>query len=574
MRERLGTLVGACLVLVAISAASADVKLERRSVELTGEAARVFALRVGEPTQLPSPVLISYKPIGRVPFQALFQVQNIKVLLVGETVTESEAEYLRRYLRVDYVDFEREGLAFKLPATFRYAIKMRRDGTHLEIGPVESSVPEQPPDPSISQSDWKEARGFFVPLLEKMLTRTREDDCVGFPRFPEGRVTNDTAVGAQDVRELLRRTAECALAAGSLNPEMTRLFRNLPDGGLSVLEANVASKSLTLETGIRVRGTTRIDGNEFLAIGGPMRLRGKGAQAAMLMGATIPAGVSVDSFEGNWDVEALIDLYSGAIYKSTLSGSMTAYPELGSQSSAFITVKQRSDYFGNLPRYYAVVPSPPPAATPSSPTLPPTIAPAPPPRVRQEPKTLVALYRDTIGSVFTVRAEKSLGTAFAAGSNVLITSRHVVSDSNVVELENTTGQRFKARVLRPTADVDIAYLVPTSPQRLSPLALASDVPPIGTKLVVIGSPAGLDGTLTTGTVSQLRPHKGRLFLQFEGFVSPGNSGGPIMDLEGKVLGIVMARGSPEVALGINIGVSTVDVIGEAPREARALIARN
>jgi len=47
-----------------------------------------------------------------------------------------------------------------------------------------------------------------------------------------------------------------------------------------------------------------------------------------------------------------------------------------------------------------------------------------------------------------------------------------------------------------------------------------------------------------------------------------------MDLEGKVLGIVMARAKPEVALGVNIGVSSVDVVGEAPREAKALIAKN
>lgn len=550
--------------------------LERRAIGVSPDVARVFEAPIGTITPLPAPIEISYRPIGRVPFQSLFHIDNIKGLFVGETLTEADGDGLRRHFRIDYMDFERNGFAAKLPITASYQVRIRRSGEYLEIGPLSVSAPDKPTDSRFSTEDWRSLREQIVPALTKMLDRSRTEDCLYQPRYPGGRIATDTAVGLKDVRELMRRLAECLIAMGTGQSwAESDDYKRQPEQFLDRMEQNLKASSMRLETDIRLRGTVRMNGAEFLVMGGPTRISAKGEQAASLLGFPVPAGVRVDSIEGQSEALSLIDPYSGAIYKTSLSGTTTAYPAAGSQSSAFITIKQRADYFGDIPRFYAAVPAPPSVAIPpTQPSAPSRPLPAPAPRVQQEPKTLVSLYRETISSVFTVRTDSSLGTAFVAGAGVLITARHVVKDAKVVDLENTSGHRFKARVLLPAADVDIAYLVPTSPQRLSPLALAADVPPIGTKLVVIGSPVGLDGTLTTGTVSQLRPFKGRLVLQFEGFVTNGNSGGPIMDLEGKVLGIVMAKLPPDVGVGLNFGVSTVDVIGEAPREARALIARN
>ena len=341
-------------------------------------------------------------------------------------------------------------------------------------------------------------------------------------------------------------------------------YRRDPAGWVAAISRTMNSSGMQIETDVRVRGTTKIEGHEFLVLGGKMRSAGRGEAAASMYGKPVPAGFTLDNVESISEMQMLVDPYSGAIERVVMTDQTNLIPKLGSATSIPMTLKTQFEYSAEIPRFYAAIPPPPPAAMPPSSTGPAPATPVPAPRVQTEPKSLVALYRETIGSVFTVRTDKSLGTAFAVGGNVLVTSRHVVEGATTIELANTGGQRFRARVLLPAVDVDIAYLVPATTQRLSYLTMAADVPPIGTKLVVIGSPAGLDGTLTTGTVSQLRPFKGRLVLQFEGFVSPGNSGGPIMDLEGKVLGIVMARGSPEVALGVNIGVSTVDVLGEAP----------
>ena len=569
----------AYLTLAGVAQGADLVALERRPIGVSPEAARIFQMPIGAATPLPAAMEITYRPVGRIPFQSLIHVNNIKALFVGENIIEGDGDNLRRRHLIHRMDFENDGRSFGVAVGARYESRFRRTGEHLEIGIVEMPISDRSPDGRVSDGDWRIFRDQLLPGVRALLERGRIEECVHLPRYPDGRVANDTAVGVTSVRELLRRYAECAIALGSGQTwAESEDYKRRPELVLAHIEQQLISANVRLEANVRVQGTVQVGGAEFIAIGGALRISGRGESALPFLAIPIPAGVRVASFESQAETQTLVDPYSGAVFKHVWITTATAYPAEGSQSSAFITAKLRGDYFGDVPRLYAAVTPAPPTAViaPPAAAKPPSdnLAPSSPRRDQREPTTLVGLYRDTVDSVFTVRADANLGTAFAAGANLLITARHVVRNSQTVELENTKGLRFRARVLYPSADVDIAYLVPTSPQRLSPLAMAADVPPIGTKLVVIGSPVGLDGTLTTGTVSQLRPIKGRLFLQFEGFVTKGNSGGPIMDLEGKVLGVVMAQLPPEIGVGLNFGVSAVDVIAEAPKEARAFIVRN
>ena len=528
---------------------------------------------LGSIAPLPAPIEISHRPIGRVQYRSVAYAGDIKLTGRGFTLTEADGDLLRFQNTLESIEFSAQGQSIDIPIAATHRVKLRRDGEHVEIGALEMSVPESPPDGKISAKDWQIIKDKLMPAARQAMEQARIQWCIIFPRFPGNRAGNDTPVTLASRADMIRLDLECRTAAGDQkSADGLKMYRRDPVKWVADIDRRLKESGMTIETDLRVRGTAMVNGHEFLVISGNLQFRGRGRSAAETFGIAVPAGMTLDSFEGVSQIQILVDPYSGAIERSVSAEKRTFTSGPGSTASIPSPQESRSEYAADIPRFYAAVPMPPPSALPPRAGQAPA-APVPAPRIHQEPKTLVSLYRDTIGSVFTVRAGSSLGTAFAAGGNVLITARHVVKDAKIVDLENTAGHRFTARVLLPTADIDIAYLVPTSPQRLTPLAMAADVPPIGTKLVVIGSPAGLDGTLTTGTVSQLRPFKGRLFLQFEGFVSPGNSGGPIMDLEGKVLGIVMARGSPEVALGVNIGVSTVDVLGEAPREARALISR-
>ena len=567
MPPKSGGSVAAIAIAVAVLASTSLAMAQISSSELL--------VQPGSIAPLPAPIEISHRPMGRVEYRSTSYVGDLKLIGKGFITTEADGDALRLRYSIESIEFADQSQSIDIPIGASYRVRVRRDGEHIDISQVDMAIPESSPVSRISARDWQVIKDKLLPVFRQAMEQVRIQSCVFFPRFPGNKAGNDTAVTHTSRADLIRLDLECRTAAGDKKAAIgLKLYRDNPSSWIEGIDRRIREADLTIDIDLRVKGTAKVEGHEFLVISGGMTFAGRGLKAAETFGIAVPAGASLDSFDGMMETQILIDPYSGAVERLVWSERRSFVSAPGSTPVIPSPQLTRGSYRADIPRLYAIAPSPPPRANVAVPSGRTAAVPAPAPRAQQEPKSLVSLYRETINSVFTVRTDTSLGTAFAAGGNVLITARHVVKDAKVVDLENTIGQRFKARVLLPAADVDIAYLVPTTPQRLAPLALAADAPPIGTKLVVIGSPVGLDGTLTTGTVSQLRPYKGRLFLQFEGFVTKGNSGGPIMDLEGKVLGIVMAQLPPEMGIGLNFGVSAVDVLGEAPREARALIAKN
>ncbi len=175
----------------------------------------------------------------------------------------------------------------------------------------------------------------------------------------------------------------------------------------------------------------------------------------------------------------------------------------------------------------------------------------------QSQQTPAAIYRSNIGRIFTLRAGNELGTGFTYESGRIATNAHVVGDATSVEVEAQDGAKFRARVIRKDKVRDFAILEYASPIRafstLVPLARAA-TPQIGEGVVVIGSPLGLKGTVTTGIVSQVFPSG---VIQLNVAINPGNSGGPVFDMQGRVFGIATAK------LQAIDGVSAVDGLGAA-----------
>ena len=137
-------------------------------------------------------------------------------------------------------------------------------------------------------------------------------------------------------------------------------------------------------------------------------------------------------------------------------------------------------------------------------------------------------------------------------SGKILTSLHVVEGSQTVKVRFYDGSEASARVAGTQPERDLALLeVPTLPQGVEPVILGGGVNP-GDQVVAIGNPFGLDGTLTMGVVSGL----GRRFrvqstgreldnmIQFDAAVNPGNSGGPLIDMSGRVVGIVTGIANP------------------------------
>ena len=137
-------------------------------------------------------------------------------------------------------------------------------------------------------------------------------------------------------------------------------------------------------------------------------------------------------------------------------------------------------------------------------------------------------------------------------SGRILTSLHVVQGSQTVKVRFFDGSDATAKVGATQPERDLAILeVPTLPQGVEPAVLGGGVSP-GDTVAAIGSPFGLDGSVTLGVVSGL----GRRFtvqstgqvlenmIQFDAAVNPGNSGGPLVDMAGRVIGIVTGIANP------------------------------
>jgi S1-C subfamily serine protease len=156
-------------------------------------------------------------------------------------------------------------------------------------------------------------------------------------------------------------------------------------------------------------------------------------------------------------------------------------------------------------------------------------------------------------SVVTIVAGTSQGTGFAyGGQRRLVTNAHVVGSARTVEVMTDNGRRFKGTVAAIDRRADLAVIrisesIPPLPGRGAPPAQGEDV-------FAIGSPLGLTGSVAKGIVSAVRKHGGTTAIQTDVSVNPGNSGGPLIDLQGRVLGVNTSRlqGGEGIAFAVPI----------------------
>jgi len=158
-----------------------------------------------------------------------------------------------------------------------------------------------------------------------------------------------------------------------------------------------------------------------------------------------------------------------------------------------------------------------------------------------------------------------------AGS--VLTALHVVADSTAIRLTFADGSKSTATIASKDPATDIAVLTPDAPPAtIVPATLGNPAAMrIGSDAYVVGNPFGLYGSLSSGVVSGLdrsfqepggdRVYKG--LIQVDAAINPGNSGGPLLDRNGRVVGIVTALVNPtrqDVFIGIGLAVP-IDVAG-------------
>lgn len=146
--------------------------------------------------------------------------------------------------------------------------------------------------------------------------------------------------------------------------------------------------------------------------------------------------------------------------------------------------------------------------------------------------------------------QRSLGSGFIIDRNgYIVTNNHVIDKADEITVKLSNEQEYTATVVGRDSKTDLA-LIKIDASNLVPLDLGnSDTLDVGTWVVAIGSPFGLEQTVTAGIVSA----KGRTlgsgpyddFIQTDASINPGNSGGPLINLQGQVVGIntaILAQG--------------------------------
>ncbi len=175
-------------------------------------------------------------------------------------------------------------------------------------------------------------------------------------------------------------------------------------------------------------------------------------------------------------------------------------------------------------------------------------------------------FRDFFGPQREFK-QRSLGSGFLIDAQgFIVTNNHVVENADQIKVRLYDETEYDAEIVGRDPKTDIALIrIKPNGNDFQPLKLGnSDSLPVGSWVVAIGSPFGLEQTVTAGIVSA----KGRIigsgpyddFIQTDASINPGNSGGPLLNLEGEVVGINTAIVASGQGIGFAIPINLADGI--------------
>jgi S1-C subfamily serine protease len=178
--------------------------------------------------------------------------------------------------------------------------------------------------------------------------------------------------------------------------------------------------------------------------------------------------------------------------------------------------------------------------------------------------------------------QRDQGSGFVIDeSGLVVTNFHVVDGATDIEVSFSNKESMKARVVGSDRSTDIALLkVNADARALTPLEIGdSEQVQVGDSVVAIGNPFGLERSVTAGIVSALQrtiesPAQTPIdrVIQTDAQINQGNSGGPLLDASGKVIGVntqIASETGGNVGIGFAVPINTVsDVVGQLRRKGR------
>ncbi|AGB36662.1 S1C family serine protease [Natronococcus occultus] len=194
---------------------------------------------------------------------------------------------------------------------------------------------------------------------------------------------------------------------------------------------------------------------------------------------------------------------------------------------------------------------------------------------RADGSTYTDVYEGLIDSVTQIRVlgienpyteeeGQGQGSGFVVDDDYIVTNEHVVAGGTEIDLQYINGDWSGTRLLGSDRISDLAVLEADHvPEDATPLGLSETRPVVGQEVLAIGNPYGLEGSMSAGIVSGVdrtvpAPHGEFTFpnvVQTDAAVNPGNSGGPLVDLDGNVVGVVNAGGGDNIGFAISAALS-------------------
>ncbi len=179
--------------------------------------------------------------------------------------------------------------------------------------------------------------------------------------------------------------------------------------------------------------------------------------------------------------------------------------------------------------------------------------------------SIAEVVENALLSVVEIQTREGNGTGFIVNvAGLVVTNSHVVAGQTQVGIRMTDGMIYQGNVTQVDLNLDLAYIEIDSTRTFIPIALGdSDAIRVGEDIIAIGFPLGAslgtEPTVSVGIISAKREG----YLQTDASLNPGNSGGPLLDIFGKVCGVVVSRletsdsGRPIAGIGFAIPINAV-----------------
>ena len=189
--------------------------------------------------------------------------------------------------------------------------------------------------------------------------------------------------------------------------------------------------------------------------------------------------------------------------------------------------------------------------------------------VSQDEQINVSVYENVSPSIVAIDADISDGISSGTGcvidpKGIILTSSHVIDGANTIEVILYNGEKCTGKLIKIMEENSDLALLKINTTSLLPVIKFGDSTKIkvGQKVLAIGNPFGFNRTLTTGIISRIDYDRNK--IQTDAAINPGSSGGPLLNVNGEVIGINQSIYNPDNNKS-NIGIGFAVPVNAAKR---------